>query len=47
MLGFNEVCWYDQVLRRGDGYVLRRALGFEVEITQKGWKAEEDMEEAG
>ena len=27
----NSVCWYDHVLRRKDGHVLRRALDFEVE----------------
>ena len=27
----NSVCWYGHVLRREDGHVLRRALGFEVE----------------
>ena len=27
----NSVRWYDDVLRREDGHVLRRALSFEVE----------------
>ena len=27
----NSVCWYDHVLRREDGHVLRMALDFEVE----------------
>ena len=41
MLGLNETidqlsmansdCWYVYVLRREDGYILRRALDFEVE----------------
>ena len=34
----NRVCWYDHVLRRVDGYVLRRAVDFEVEgKRKKGW----------
>ena len=31
----NNVCWYSNVLRRGDGHVLRRALDFEVEGERK------------
>ena len=31
----NIVCWYDHVLRREDGHVLRRALDFEVEGQRK------------
>ena len=28
----NSVCWYGHVLRREDGFVLRRALDFEVDV---------------
>ena len=31
----NSVCWYDHVLRKEDGHVLRRALDFEVEGQRK------------
>ena len=31
----NSVCWYGHVLRREDGYILRRALDFEVEGQRK------------
>ena len=31
----NRLCWYDHVLRREDGKVLRRALDFEVEDEMK------------
>ena len=31
----NSVRWYGHVLRRDDGYVLRSALGFEVEGQRK------------
>ena len=31
----NSVCWYDHVLRREDGYVLRKALDHEVEGQRK------------
>ena len=31
----NSVCWYDHVLRREDGHVLRRILVLEVEIQRK------------
>ena len=40
----NSDHWYDHVLRREDGYVFRRALGYEIGGQRK---AEEDMEEAG
>ena len=30
-----HVCWYGHVLRREDGYVLRRAFDFEVEGQRK------------
>ena len=42
----NSVHWYDRVLRREDGHVLRRTLDFKVE-GQKRRESEEDMEEAG
>ena len=45
MLGLNEIIdqlvvansvrWYGHVLRREDGHILRRALGFEVEGQRK------------
>ena len=48
MLGLNEtmdqlamassVHWYCPVLRREDGYVLRRVLGFQVDGETKKWK---------
>ena len=31
----NSVCWYDHVLWREDGHVLRKALDFEVEGQRK------------
>ena len=31
----NSVCWYGHLLRREDGYVLRRAFDFEVEGQMK------------
>ena len=31
----NSVCWYGHVLTREDGYVMRRALDFEVESQRK------------
>ena len=31
----NSVCWYSQVLRREDGYILRRAFDFEVDSQGK------------
>ena len=31
----SSVCWYGHVLRREDGLVLRRALGFAVEDERK------------
>ena len=31
----NNVHWYDHVLRREDGHILRRALDFEVEGQRK------------
>ena len=45
----NSVCWYGHVLRREDGYALRRVLDFEVGQRKKGrltrtWKKEVDKE---
>ena len=37
----NSVCWYGHVLRREDGYVLRRALAFEVVFQRKKWFSKE------
>ena len=34
----NSVRWYDHVLRREDGDVLRKALDFEVESQRKKWR---------
>ena len=31
----NIVCWYGHVLKREDGYILRRAFDFEVEGERK------------
>ena len=31
----SSVCWYDHVLRREDGHILRRALNFEFECQRK------------
>ena len=28
----NSVCWYGHVLRREDGYILRRALNFRLKV---------------
>ena len=41
----NCVHWHVHVLRREDGYVLSRALDFEVEGQKKEFK--EDMEKSG
>ena len=46
----NSVCWYGHVLRRVDGYVLRRALDFEVDGQRKNrrlrrrWKKQVEEE---
>ena len=34
----NSVRWYGHVLRREDGYVLRRAFDFEVDGQRKKWR---------
>ena len=34
----NSVRWHGHVLRREDGYVLRRTLDFEVEGQRKKWE---------
>ena len=43
----NRVHWFDHVLRRGDGHVLRRALDLEPEGQRKKEEAKEDVEKAG
>ena len=57
MLGFSEtidqlamansVRWYDHVLRREDGQVLRRALDLEVEGQRKNGRSKEEWEVKG
>ena len=46
----NSVCWYDHVLKREDGHVLRRVLDVKVEGQRKKgkpkrtWKKQDDEE---
>ena len=42
----NGVRWYGHVLRRDDGYVLRKALGVCSEGKEEARKTEKDMENA-
>ena len=42
MVKVNGMRWYGHVLRRDDGYVLRKALQFEKEVRT----TKEDMEDA-
>ena len=48
----NEVRWYAYVLRRDDGYILRKALEFEVkgkgkqEQRKETWKTQVEKEDA-
>ena len=41
----NSIRWHGHVLRREDGYILRRALDFEVESQRKKGRPE-DVEKA-
>ena len=43
----NSVHWYDHVLRREDGHILRRPLDFEVESQMKKGRPKRTWKKAG